>query len=103
MIAVDDENGDNEGDLIMGATLVNPRAIAFIMRHGSGIVSVGMMEEDLQRLMIPMMSPIAEIEDLSAAASTVTVVRIGFFVFMVVTMGAYIAHESHVPCQSFLY
>lgn len=73
VIAVDDENGDDEGDLIMAATLVNPQAIAFMIRHGSGIVSVGMMEEDLERLGIPMMSPITEIEDSSAAASTVTV------------------------------
>lgn len=78
MIAVDDENGDNEGDLIMAATLVNPRAIAFMIRHGSGIVSVGMKEEDLERLKIPMMSPITQIEDLSSAASTVTVVNIEF-------------------------
>lgn len=60
----------------MAATLANPKAIAFMIRHGSGIVSVGMKEEDLERLMLPMMSPITEIEDLSAAASTVTVVNI---------------------------
>ncbi|XP_073009084.1 probable monofunctional riboflavin biosynthesis protein RIBA 3, chloroplastic isoform X2 [Typha latifolia] len=73
VIAVDDENGDREGDLVMAATLANTQAIAFMIRHGSGIVSVGMKEEDLGRLMIPMMSPITEIEDLSAPASTVTV------------------------------
>lgn len=60
----------------MAATLVNPESIAFMIRHGSGIISVGMKEEDLTRLMIPMMSPITEIEDISAAASTVTVVNI---------------------------
>jgi len=73
VIAVDDENGDNEGDLVMAATLVNPESIAFMIRNGSGIISVGMKEEDLTRLMIPMMSPITEIEDISTAASTVTV------------------------------
>jgi 3,4-dihydroxy-2-butanone 4-phosphate synthase len=60
----------------MAATLVNPESIAFLIRIGSGIISVGMKEEDLTRLMIPMMSPITEIEDISAAASTVTVVNI---------------------------
>lgn len=76
MIAVDndDDDGENEGDLIMAATLANTKAIAFMMKHGSGIVSVGMKEEDLERLMIPMMSPITEIKDLSAAAATITVV-----------------------------
>jgi len=76
VIAVDDENGDNEGDLVMAATLVNPESIAFMIRNGSGIISVGMKEEDLTRLMIPMMSPITEIEDISTAAATVTVVKI---------------------------
>uniref|UniRef100_A0A0D9WHC4 GTP cyclohydrolase II n=1 Tax=Leersia perrieri TaxID=77586 RepID=A0A0D9WHC4_9ORYZ len=69
----DDESGDNEGDLVMAATLANPESIAFMIRNGSGIISVGMKEEDLSRLMIPMMSPITEIEDISSAASTVTV------------------------------
>ncbi|CAL9065168.1 unnamed protein product [Musa banksii] len=75
VIAVDndDDDGENEGDLIMAATLANTKAIAFMMKHGSGIVSVGMKEEDLERLMIPMMSPITEIKDLSAAAATITV------------------------------
>ncbi|WVZ98860.1 hypothetical protein U9M48_044237 [Paspalum notatum var. saurae] len=78
VIAVDDENGDNEGDLVMAATLVNQQSIAFMIRNGSGIISVGMKEEDLARLMIPMMSPITEIEDITAAAATVTVdARVG--------------------------
>ncbi|XP_020252579.1 probable monofunctional riboflavin biosynthesis protein RIBA 3, chloroplastic isoform X2 [Asparagus officinalis] len=78
VIVVDDENGNHEGDLIMAATLVTPQAIAFMIRHGSGIVSVGMKEEDLERLKIPMMSPITEIDDLPTGASTVTVdARVG--------------------------
>ncbi|PKU84283.1 probable monofunctional riboflavin biosynthesis protein RIBA 3, chloroplastic [Dendrobium catenatum] len=77
VIAVDDENGE-QGDLIMAAALTNTKSIAFIIKHGSGIVSVGMKEEDLERLLIPLLSPITEVESLSAAASTVTVdARIG--------------------------
>lgn len=74
MIAVDDENGEQEGDFVMAAALASTKAIAFMIKHGSGIVSVGMKEEDIERLMIPLMSPINEVESLSAAASTVTVV-----------------------------
>ncbi|KAK8952105.1 hypothetical protein KSP39_PZI004078 [Platanthera zijinensis] len=75
VIAVDDESGEQEqeGDLIMAATLANTKAITFIINHGSGIVSVGMKEEDLERLMIPLMSPITEAESLSAAASAISV------------------------------
>ncbi|XP_020397736.1 riboflavin biosynthesis protein ribAB isoform X2 [Zea mays] len=62
----------------MAATLVDQKSVAFMIRNGSGIISVGMEEEDLTRLMIPMMSPITEIEDITAAASTVTVdARVG--------------------------
>lgn len=78
VIAVDDENGDNEGDLVIAASLASAESIAFMIRNGSGIISVGMHEEDLERLMIPMMSPVTEIGDISAAASTVTVdARVG--------------------------
>ena len=92
VIAVDDENGDNEGDLVMAATLVNPESIAFMIRNGSGIISVGMKEEDLTRLMIPMMSPITEIEDISTAAATVTVVKILGFATLENS-------ESEIPCS----
>ncbi|KAI4963373.1 hypothetical protein ZWY2020_014949, partial [Hordeum vulgare] len=78
VIAVDDENGDNVGDLVMAADLASPEAIAFMIRNGSSIISVGMKEADLERLMLPMMSPVTEIGDISAAASTVTVdARVG--------------------------
>lgn len=76
MIVVDDENGDVEGNLIMAASLTSPEDIAFMVKHGSGIVSVGMKEEDLQRLNLPLMSPETEDEDSSAPTFTVTVVSI---------------------------
>ena len=66
MIVVDDENGDVEGNLIMAASLTSPKDIAFMIKHGSGIVSVGMKDEDLQRLNLPLMSPETEDEDSSA-------------------------------------
>ncbi|XP_058103472.1 uncharacterized protein LOC131247045 [Magnolia sinica] len=73
MIAVDDENGDEEGDLIMAASLASSQALAFMIRHGSGIVSVGMKQEDLERLSLPLISTGNENEDPSAAAYTVIV------------------------------
>ncbi|XP_014496596.1 monofunctional riboflavin biosynthesis protein RIBA 3, chloroplastic [Vigna radiata var. radiata] len=73
VIVVDDENGDCEGNLIMAASLTSPDDIAFMIKHGSGIVSVGMKEEDLQRLNLPLMSPETEAEDSSAPTFTITV------------------------------
>ncbi|XP_027341847.1 monofunctional riboflavin biosynthesis protein RIBA 3, chloroplastic isoform X2 [Abrus precatorius] len=73
VIVVDDENGDIEGNLIMAASLTSPNDVAFMIKHGSGIVSVGMKEEDLQRLNLPLMSPETEDEDSSAPTFTITV------------------------------
>ncbi|QHN96113.1 hypothetical protein HN51_042874 [Arachis hypogaea] len=73
VIVVDDENGDVEGNLVMAASLTSTKDIAFLIRHGSGIVSVGMKQEDLQRLNLPLMSPETEDEDSSAPTFTITV------------------------------
>ncbi|KAF9604664.1 hypothetical protein IFM89_008995 [Coptis chinensis] len=56
MIDVDDEKEDVEGNLVMAASLINPQAMLFMVKHGSGIVYVGMKEEDLERLDLPLMS-----------------------------------------------
>ncbi|KAB1213031.1 Monofunctional riboflavin biosynthesis protein RIBA 3, chloroplastic [Morella rubra] len=63
----------DRGNLIMAASLTSPRDVAFMVRHGSGIISVGMKEEDLQRLKLPLMSPDTEDEDSSAPTFTITV------------------------------
>ncbi|XP_073150868.1 monofunctional riboflavin biosynthesis protein RIBA 3, chloroplastic isoform X2 [Henckelia pumila] len=72
VIVVDDESGNAEGNLVMAASHANPAAVAFLINHGSGIVSVGMTGDDLKRLELPLMSP--ETEDNSLAPSfTITV------------------------------
>lgn len=76
VIVVDDENGDVEGNLIMSATLTSPKDIAFLIKNGSGIVSVGMKQQDLGRLNLTLMSPEMEDEDSSAPTFTITVVSI---------------------------
>ncbi|WVZ74930.1 hypothetical protein U9M48_023044 [Paspalum notatum var. saurae] len=73
VIVVDDESRENEGDLIMAASLVTPEAMAFIVRHGTGIVCVSMKEEDLERLSLPLMVTTKENEEKLCTAFTVTV------------------------------
>jgi len=73
VIVVDDEDRENEGDLIMAASLVTPEAMAFIVRHGTGIVCVSMKEEDLERLQLPLMVTNKENEEKLRTAFTVTV------------------------------
>uniref|UniRef100_K3YH11 GTP cyclohydrolase II n=1 Tax=Setaria italica TaxID=4555 RepID=K3YH11_SETIT len=73
VIVVDDENRENEGDLIMAASKVTPEAMAFIVRHGTGIVCVSMKEEDLERLQLPLMVTTKENEEKLRTAFTVSV------------------------------
>ncbi|KAH9326610.1 hypothetical protein KI387_006788, partial [Taxus chinensis] len=73
VIAVDDEDRENEGDLIMAASQVTPEAVAFIVKHGTGIVCVAMKEEDLNRLGLPLMVPDKENEEKLLTAFTLTV------------------------------
>lgn len=74
MIVVDDEDRENEGDLIMAASLVTPEAMAFVVKHGTGIVCVSMKGEDLERLELPLMVTRKENEEKLRTAFTVSVV-----------------------------
>lgn len=71
---MDDEARENEGDLIMAASLATPEAMAFIVRHSTGIVCVSMMGEDLEKLDLPLMVSSKENEEKLSTAFTVTVV-----------------------------
>jgi 3,4-dihydroxy 2-butanone 4-phosphate synthase/GTP cyclohydrolase II len=56
IVVVDDEDRENEGDLICAAEAATPEALAFMVRHGSGIVCVSMERDRLERLELPLMS-----------------------------------------------
>ena len=72
VVVVDDEDRENEGDLIMAASSVTPEAMAFFVKHGTGIVCVSMKGEDLERLQLPLM--VTHNEDKLCTAFTVSVV-----------------------------
>ena len=57
VILLDDEDRENEGDLIMAAEKVTPEAIAFFVRHTSGIICMPMTRERLEQLRLPQMVP----------------------------------------------
>jgi 3,4-dihydroxy 2-butanone 4-phosphate synthase/GTP cyclohydrolase II len=57
VIVVDDEDRENEGDLIMAAEHATAEAVAFMIRHTSGIICVPMEEAALARLELPQMVP----------------------------------------------
>jgi 3,4-dihydroxy 2-butanone 4-phosphate synthase / GTP cyclohydrolase II len=58
VIVMDDEDRENEGDLIMAAEHATAEAVAFMIRHTSGIICVPMEETHLARLDLPQMVPV---------------------------------------------
>jgi 3,4-dihydroxy 2-butanone 4-phosphate synthase/GTP cyclohydrolase II len=57
VLILDDEDRENEGDLIMAAECATAAAVAFMIRHTSGIICVSMDPEQLARLELPQMVP----------------------------------------------
>ena len=50
VVVTDDEDRENEGDLIMAAARATPQAVGQMIRYGSGIVCVPLVEGQLRRL-----------------------------------------------------
>jgi 3,4-dihydroxy 2-butanone 4-phosphate synthase/GTP cyclohydrolase II len=57
---VDDEDRENEGDLIFAASAATTELVAFMIRHTSGYICVGMTGQDLDRLGLPPMTAVNE-------------------------------------------
>lgn len=55
IILIDDAHRENEGDLVIAAEKVTPETINFMIQEGRGLVCLTLLEEDLERLQIPMM------------------------------------------------
>jgi 3,4-dihydroxy 2-butanone 4-phosphate synthase/GTP cyclohydrolase II len=57
LIVMDDKHRENEGDLIMAAEWATPEALAFIVRHTTGIVCVALEGDRVDALDLPPMVP----------------------------------------------
>jgi 3,4-dihydroxy-2-butanone 4-phosphate synthase len=76
VVVLDDKNRENEGDLIVAAEHATPAALAFIVRHTTGIVCVGLEADRADHLGLDPMVPAND--DRHGTAFTVTVdVRAG--------------------------
>ena len=73
VVVADDENRENEGDLIMAADAATPEAIAFFVRHTSGVICAALTADDCDRLELPLMVPPAQNADQFRTAFTITV------------------------------
>lgn len=56
VVLFDDQGRENEGDLVLAAEKITPEAINFMTRFGRGLICLTMLEADLDRLNIPMMT-----------------------------------------------
>ena len=57
-ILVDDENRENEGDLIIPGSKCNSKVINFMAKHGRGLICLALTKKQIDRLRLPLMSPI---------------------------------------------
>lgn len=54
VILVDDESRENEGDLVAAAAQVTPETIAFMAKHGSGLICLALTAEKVEELQLPL-------------------------------------------------
>ncbi len=73
VIVTDDADRENEGDLIMAAEMATPETIAFLVRHTSGVLCAPMTGAELDRLQLPLMTPLAMNTERMRTAYTVSV------------------------------
>lgn len=71
IILVDDEDRENEGDLVIAAEKVTPKAINFMAKHGRGLICLTLTEERAKQLQL---SPM--VRDNTASFSTAFTVSI---------------------------
>src|SRR3970040_432097 len=55
-ILVDDEGRENEGDLVVPAQMAAPEAIAFMAKHGRGLICRALPRQRVDRLGLPLMA-----------------------------------------------
>jgi 3,4-dihydroxy 2-butanone 4-phosphate synthase/GTP cyclohydrolase II len=55
VIIMDDEDRENEGDLLMAASMVRPEDINFMARYGRGLICLTLTRERCQQLRLPLM------------------------------------------------
>lgn len=71
VLVVDDDDRENEGDLVLAADAATPEAVAFVLRHTSGLICVALTGERCDALGLPPM--VADNDDPHGTAFTVTV------------------------------
>jgi len=55
-ILVDNKDRENEGDLVIPASKVNPKKINFMAKHGRGLICLALTSQKVKKLNLPLMS-----------------------------------------------
>ncbi len=55
VVIMDDEDRENEGDLIMAASLIRPQDVNFMATHGRGLICLTLTQERCRQLNLPLM------------------------------------------------
>jgi 3,4-dihydroxy 2-butanone 4-phosphate synthase/GTP cyclohydrolase II len=72
IVLVDDEDRENEGDLVVAAEKVTPKAINFMIKNGGGLICLALTQERIEELKLPQM-----VEDNSSRFTTAFTISIG--------------------------
>ncbi len=57
-ILVDNKDRENEGDLVVPASKINPKKINFMAKHGRGLICLALTTQKVKKLNLPLMSHI---------------------------------------------
>ena len=57
-ILVDNKDRENEGDLVVSASKINPKKINFMAKHGRGLICLALTQHKVKKLKLPLMSSI---------------------------------------------
>jgi 3,4-dihydroxy 2-butanone 4-phosphate synthase/GTP cyclohydrolase II len=71
VILMDDEGRENEGDILMAASLVRPEDINFMARYGRGLICLTLMPDRCRQLRLPQM--VSRNEEVHKTAFTVSI------------------------------
>lgn len=71
VILMDDEGRENEGDLIMAASMVRPEDVNFMARYGRGLICLTLTAERCRQLRLPQM--VSRNEEMHKTAFTVSI------------------------------
>jgi len=55
-ILVDNKDRENEGDLVVPGSKVNPKKINFMAKHGRGLICLALTSQKIKKLNLPLMS-----------------------------------------------